>query len=61
MTKGDIVYWNDPEGLTSDFYKIENIEPDSDIVFIVNKHSEAEVFRHEIKSVIKTIKQWGKK
>ncbi len=26
MKKGDIVYWNDPEGLTSNFYKIENIE-----------------------------------
>jgi len=51
MKKGDIVYWNDPEGLTSDFYKIENIEPDNDIVFIVNKHSEAEVFRYEIKPV----------
>ena len=54
IKKGNIVYWNDPEGISDGEYKVisvpEEIEDDS-IILIASDSSEAEVFPAELHPV----------
>lgn len=52
MNEGDIVFWNDPAGLTSDCYVISHFISE-EIVYIYNDYSEAEVYSHELELVNK--------
>ena len=46
---GDEVYWNDPDnGISSGYYKVIKIISE-EILYIKNEHSEAEVFKHELR------------
>lgn len=49
---GDVVYWNDPEGLTSDEFVIFHIEggieQEDCILHLKNDYSETQAYKHEI-------------
>lgn len=54
IKKGNIVFWNDPEGISDGEYEVvsapEKIEDDS-VILIASESSEAEVFPTELHRV----------
>ena len=45
---GNIVYWNDPENLTSDYYIIKDIDEKKGVYLLSNWKREAQANKKEI-------------
>ena len=51
ITYGAKVYWNDPEGLTSDYYRIKEIDLLNNTCLLFNDYSETQAHFRELSNV----------